>query len=123
MGFLKKVFAGPDAIASAMDGAKKGLDALVFTNEERAKADDGVRSFLLEYLKATQPQNLARRYIAFAIVALWCLLVLVAVISHAFSPAYAEFVFETLTGVVTVPFGGIMAFYFTAHLLRSYAKK
>lgn len=121
-GFFKKVFSGPDAVASAMDGVKKGLDAVWFTNEERAQADDKVRDFMIRYLEATQPQNLARRYIAFGIVGLWMALVALAVASRPFSLDYSDFVFSTLRDVVAVPFAGIMAFYFGAHLIRSYRK-
>lgn len=122
MGWFRKIFAGPETVASAMDGVKKGLDAVWFTNEERARADDKVREFFIEYLKATQPQNLARRYIAFAIVGLWMLLVLTAAASAPISPEYSRFIFEVLDTHVNLPFTGIMAFYFATHVLRSYKK-
>jgi hypothetical protein len=32
----------------------------------------------------------------------------------------SNFIFKTLTDVVTLPFAGIMGFYFTAHAIRSW---
>lgn len=122
MGLLKRVFAGPDMAKEAMEGVKKGLDAVWFTNEERAKVDEGVRAFFLEYLKTTQPQNLARRYIAFGIVGLWMLLVLLAVATHWVSETYSQFVFSVIDEHVNYPFLGIMAFYFATHMLRTHQK-
>ena len=121
MGIFKKIFTGPEAVESAMDGVKKGIDKMWFTKEERAEVDGSVREFFLKYLQATQPQNLARRYIAFAVVGLWVLLVMLCVVTWPFSSEYSTFVMGVLTGVVTVPFSGIMAFYFLTHLARGYS--
>lgn len=122
-GLLKRIFAGPEQVSSVIDGAKSAIDSGIFTNQERAEADAGLRGFLLEFMKATQPQNLARRYIAFAIVALFCVLVLLAVAVWPAMPEYAEFVFDVIDELVWVPFSGIMAFYFLTHLTRSYRKE
>lgn len=122
MQLLRRIFAGPEQVSSVIDGAKSAIDAGIFTNQERAEADAGLRGFLLEFMKATQPQNLARRYIAFAIVALFVLLVLLAVAVWPFLPDYAAFIFDVIDKLVWIPFSGIMGFYFLTHLTRSYRK-
>ena len=123
MGILKKIFTGPGDVAEAVETVGGIVDKAWFTNQERAEVDGELRAWYLEYLKTTQPQNLARRYIAFAVVALWAFLVLLSIAAYPFSETYSAFVFKTLAEVVTLPFGGIMAFYFGTHLLRSYRKQ
>lgn len=125
-GFFKKIFSGPDVVKTAMEGVRDGIDTFTFTEQERAHVDAGVRDFLLKYLEATQPQNLARRYIAFGIVGLWMLLVLTAVVAAYWSSvdgSYSDFVFSVLEEHVNTPFMGIMGFYFLTHLARSYQRE
>lgn len=88
-----------------------GLDKAWFTNEEKADA-------FLAYLAATQPQNLARRLIAMAVVGLWALLIIMAVAFYKFDPGYSQFVFDVIDQNVNVPFGIIIGFYFAAHVIR-----
>jgi hypothetical protein len=91
----------------------KGIDAAWFTSEEKSE-------FFLKYLASTQPQNLARRLIAFIVVMLWAFLVLAAVASYKFDSAFSEFIFDTLNETVNTPFSIIIGFYFAAHLARSW---
>lgn len=123
MKLFKRIFTGPGDVGEAVDTVGKVVDKAWFTNQERAEVDGELREWYLKYLETTQPQNLARRYIAFGIVGLWIGLIVVAVIARAISVDYSDFVFGVLTDVVAIPFAGIMAFYFGTHLLRSYRKE
>lgn len=128
MGLLKRVFAGPDQVGAVIDGARKGLDALVFTNEERAA--QGIRAFELvaDYMRATEGQNLARRLIAFAVVGLWAFVIVLGVALALLQNALgwesdpAGIVFGVLEDHVTWPLGIVLGFYFATHLLRAYQK-
>lgn len=119
MSLWKSIFSTPDVVKETVSGVKEGIDKAFFTEQEKAEWSVKVGEWFIKYLNATQPQNLARRVIAFMIAGLWVFLVVLLVAAFPFSQAYAEFVFSVLKEVVTIPFGGIMAFYFTTHLLRS----
>ena len=104
---IKSVFATPKVV----DAAFKGLDAAVFTAEEKSE-------FFLKWLQASAPQNLARRIIAFMVVLPWTLMVLTIFSMTAFevdTAAEREF----MTDTVNPPFMIIIGFYFLAHVIRS----
>jgi len=72
------LFGGTKAADKAISSISNGLDKLVYTQEEKADASrEGVKLWI-EYQKATQPQNLARRLIALVIVAVWAVTVAAA---------------------------------------------
>lgn len=119
MSLWKSIFSTPDVVKETISGVKEGIDKAFFTDQEKAEWSVKVGEWFIKYLNATQPQNLARRILAFMIAGLWVFLVLVLVCAYPFSEEYAAFVFTVLKDVVTIPFAGIMAFYFTTHLLRS----
>lgn len=82
MGFWGKVFGTDEAIKSTIGAVKEGIDALVYTEEEKAvaasKERSEARSMLVEWMQATQGQNLARRIISLAITGVWLLQYVVA---------------------------------------------
>ena len=75
MSFWGKLFGTDEAIKSAVDAVKEGLDALVYTDEEKAveaaKERSEARSMLVGWMEATQGQNLARRLISMLITGVW----------------------------------------------------
>lgn len=77
MSFWGKLFGTEKALNGIVDGVTKGLDALVYTDEERAEASAADRSearkMVVQWMAATQGQNLARRLIALAITGVWLL--------------------------------------------------
>jgi len=74
-GFLGKVFGTDKALGAVVDGVTNGLDALVYTDEEKANdaaADRSeARKMVVAWMAATQGQNLARRLIALSITGVW----------------------------------------------------
>jgi len=72
-----KIFGSDKAVTSVIDNASSALDKLVYTNEE--KADDNAKSvtqartMVLDWLKNTQGQNIARRIIALVVTGMWSL--------------------------------------------------
>lgn len=109
---MKKLFSAIFGTARNTELVAAGIDKAWFTNEEKA-------DYFLKYLVATQPQNLARRLIALAVVGVWILLLLVAVAAYKFDPSFSTFVFEVIDQNVNTPFGIIVGFYFAAHLVRA----
>lgn len=108
---------------TVVDGVVNGLDAIVFTKEEQAHFHQGMMNWVLKYMQATQPQNLARRLIAFVIVGLWAFVVLLASLAWKWDKAYSDFLFKVLSDVINYPFMMVMGFYFATHLARAWNNK
>lgn len=87
MSFWGKLFGTDEAIRSTVGAVKDGIDALVYTDEEKAtdaaKERSEARSMLVEWMNATQGQNLARRLISLAITGVWLLQYVVAQIASS----------------------------------------
>lgn len=114
------IFGSSKNTETIVNGAVKGLDSMFFTKEEQAEYRQKGAEWFLEYLKATQPQNLARRLIAMIIVLLWAFLIVVGVSTYKFDVSYSQFIFDVLKDIVMNPFLMIMGFYFAAHVVRSF---
>lgn len=123
MNIFKKIFGDDRERAKVVDGAIAGLDKMFFTDEERAEASQKLNAWYIEYLKASQPQNLARRLIAVIVTVIWALIVLFAVMVYPLSESWSAAAYETLDKVVNRPFEIIIGFYFLAHITRQFQKK
>lgn len=75
MSTLGKIFGTEKALTGIVEGVSKGLDKLVYTEEEKtdSAAQDRAeaRGMVVEWMQATQGQNLARRLIALLITGIW----------------------------------------------------
>lgn len=75
MGIFSQIFPTAEIVKEGISMLSSGLDALVYTDEEKAndakKERSEGRMMLIAWMKATQGQNIARRVIALAIVAIW----------------------------------------------------
>lgn len=99
MSFWGKLFGTEKALNGIVDGVTNGLDALVYTDEEKAAdaaADRSeARKMVVQWMAATQGQNLARRLIALSITGVWLSMYLLSVFCAMVA------VFTDTTGVVT----------------------
>jgi hypothetical protein len=99
MSFWGKLFGTEKALTGIVDGVTNGLDALVYTDEEKAAdaaADRSeARKMVVGWMAATQGQNLARRLIALSITGTWLGMYLISVICAMVA------VFTNSSGVVT----------------------
>jgi hypothetical protein len=117
MGILQGLFNSKKVVDTAADGIYNGVDKLFYTKEEKAQATQRGLELYLEFIKATQPAALARRYLMFILSGLWAFLILLTVVLQLMGAAgSSEFVFKMLTDVVAVPFGMAVAFYFLKHV-------
>ena len=82
MSFLGKLFGSDKALSDTVGHVASGIDKLVYTSEE--KADDAAaerseaRKMVVDWMAATQGQNLARRLIALSITGVWLLQYVIA---------------------------------------------
>ena len=108
-----------------VDGALSGLDAVFYTDEEKAVASQKILDWKLQYATATQGMSISRRVIAFTLCAAWLLLVLITVVIGLFfggDSAEVKFLMSIMTDVVMQPFSIVVAFYFLAHVVGSARK-
>lgn len=120
---LGAIFGSAKNTETLVNAGVSGLDKMFYTNEEKSEDLAKMREWFLRYLEASQPQNLARRFIALVVVGLWATLVLAAVIVFQFDASYADYIFEVITDAVLTPFNIIIGFYFLAHLTRQIPRK
>lgn len=75
MSIFKRIFAGPETIKTTVEAVRDGLDALVFTDEEKAseaaKERAEARGMVVKWMQGTSGQNLARRWLSIAITSVW----------------------------------------------------
>ncbi len=72
-----KMFGTDKALAKVVDNASNAIDKLFYTEEEeaeaKAQAASEARTMIIDWMKSTQGQNLARRLIALSITGVWLL--------------------------------------------------
>ena len=106
------------AADKAVDGIYNGLDMAIYTDEEKAIANNKILDFKIEYAKATQGQSISRRVIAFGVTFMWVLVGLLSLAANgAGFTAFSEYAMRFLVDVVMQPFSIIVAFYFLAHVV------
>lgn len=112
---LSWLFGNSKSAEKSLDAVIKTGDALVFTDEEKSKANQKVLDATIEYMRATQGMSVARRIIAFIVCSLWAFLIVVAVLTGYFDRSvgsFSEYVFTVLRDIVNDPFKIIIGFYF-----------
>lgn len=118
MGIIGRLFGTDEAIKSGIDVISKGLDSLVYTDEEKAqdhaKTVTEARSMMIAWMEASQGQKLSRRIIALAITFTWLVLyiasMLLAVFGEVTSANIVGDFADSMNGAVML----ILAFYFAA---------
>ena len=127
MNLLKWFASGPEAAGKVLDAGIKGLDALVFTDEERAELTKKLGDQWIELQKTlgqeTTTQSVTRRVLALLVVIPFVLLVLTAAVTYPFNVEYAKFLLdlaESQFGWLTM---GVAAFYFGPFMISRMLKK
>ena len=120
---LGAIFGSSKNTETVVDGAVKGLDKMFFTKEERSEANQKLSEWYLKYLAATQPQNIARRFIAVIVTLLWSALIIAGIVVRWWSYEASDYVFKILGEIVMQPFSIIIGFYFLTHAVRAYQDK
>lgn len=125
MSFFKMLFGSPETAVKTAGAIAKGVDSLVYTEEEKAANRARAMDWLAKYMEATQGQNLARRLIALLVTVQWMVLVNIGVACELSGlKEKAEYVFRVLTENVNEAFGLVMLFYFAAGALtRTFGNK
>lgn len=127
MNILKWFASGPEAAGKVLDAGVKGIDALVFTDEERAVMHKELAANWLELQKVlgeeTTVRSVTRRVIAVMVVGPFVTLVLGAAAAFPFDQEYAKFMLalaESQFGWLTL---GVAGFYFGPHMIQRMSAK
>ena len=139
MSFWGRLFGTEKALGGIVNGVTNGLDALIYTDEEKA-ANAAIdrseaRKMVVSWMAATQGQNLARRLIALAITSTWLGMYLLSVlcgIAAVFVDNIGTVTAEKITEVCDISKASamemnpavmlILAFYFAAPHMGDIAK-
>ena len=135
MGLFGKLFGSDKALDSMVKGAVSGIDALIYTDEEKANAAAeeraAARAAVIDWMRATQGQNLARRLIALCITTVWLSMYLLAALASVLavwlSGSEAQFhasaqIARELAADMNPAVMLILAFYFAAPHMGDLAK-
>lgn len=122
MNILKWFSSGPEAAGKVLDAGIKGLDALVFTDEERAELNRKLGAQWLELQKVlgeeTTVRSVTRRMLALLVVCPFVALVLGCAAAYPFDKEYAKFLLELAQSQFGWLVMGVAAFYFGPHMIQ-----
>lgn len=117
MSWFSRLFSsGPEAANKVLDAGIRGLDALVFTDEEKSIARQKLVDTWIETQKALQQEtpirSVTRRIIAFAVIFPFVLLILAAAVAFPFASEYSKFLLELAESQFGWLVVGVATFYF-----------
>ena len=122
MNIFKWFASGSEAASKVMEGAVKGIDALVYTDEEKAVARQKLADQWLELQKAlgeeTTVRSVTRRILAVMVVGCFTVLVMGAAVAYLFDQAYAKFLLELASSQFGILVLGVAGFYFGPYMFN-----
>jgi len=123
MGLLSgiKALFSPKTIAETAKSAVRGLDSIVYTEQEKAEKTQAAQTLYAELWKAAVPSAISRRVIAAIMVSVWAILVLTAMvlIVLGYDPRATK-VIDLLMNVVKDPVSVIVGFYFLKDIVKTF---
>lgn len=91
-------FLGKKDTTTIVEGAVKGLDNLIFSNEERAEYNKKMADSVVDFAKSTMGENttrsFTRRLVAFAIMGIYMVFILGAGIAYLIDAEYSKFLYD-----------------------------
>lgn len=133
---IGKIFGTDKAACALVNNLSTGLDKLVYTNEEKSAdhhaAVTEARQTLIDWLKASNGQNLSRRLIALIVTAMWTgaktvsvSLPIIVIWSQKIDPVKAQKTLEIVrdsSSDITSAMMLVLGFYFAAPYMGDIAK-
>jgi hypothetical protein len=121
LGVFSKLFGSAKTVDTLVDGAVKGIDALVFTEEEKSEAHRETFQLWLKMQEVVSQESsvrsVTRRILAVMIVGTFLFFLISAAVAYPISIDYAKFLLSLAKelGGLTLAIG---CFYFGVHLIR-----
>lgn len=134
--FLGKMFGTDEAVQGVIDTGKELLDDAFYTDsekaEDRARAAEGVRNMVVEWMGNTQGQNLSRRLIAVSVTGTWLSMYVIATVMDVSAVWLPEIYYDRLSETSLVLDGRndsmtgavmlVLGFYFAAPKIGAIAE-
>lgn len=121
MSFWNKLFGSSKVVEDVVSATVSAGDKLVFTKEEKAEFTARFQEWYLDYLKATTPQNVARRYLMLMVGAAWLIVTLFGAFIWKLDPAWSGYLFGVMRDVINTPFMLIVGFYYAKNIAETWA--
>ena len=122
MGLLANLFS-PKTIGDLAKSAVKGLDDVVYTDQERAEKTEAGQKLYSKLYMAALPSALSRRIIAAITVSVWAFLVILAAVVWSFNEEWSKFILELLKEIILQPVNLILSFYFLKAIATEFRKE
>lgn len=134
MSIFSALFPGPAAATKVIETAAKGIDALWYTEEEKAHDKQAAKreaaGMYVRWMEATSGQNRARRAIALVVTALWAATFAAALLLDVAAPWVPAGSVDALrasadalrdgAGQMSTPFMIVLGFYFGQRMLDAF---
>ena len=122
----KAVGTSLEIVKKAAEGIIAGVDALVYTPEEKAKALQKATETIISLWKALASENSeqskARREIANKVIDVYFVMIFMSIAVYGFNPALAEFILGYI-GKITSLVTGVSFIYFGPHQIQKLLNK
>lgn len=123
MSFWAGLFSAPEIVAKTADAIINTGDALVFTEEERSRANMKKLEWVLKFHEASKGSNIARRWIAIVVTIAFVILVLTTAICILVGwDIKGKLLLSLLADTLVIPMSMIFAFYFGTAIVREFPK-
>lgn len=113
---------GPKAAEKVLDAGIRGIDALVYTDEEKAVAHQKLMDTWLKLQEQLAGEStvraVTRRILAFIFAGSFVTLNLAAAVVYFWNDAYAQFLFNVADGQFGIATTLVVGFYFGPHMLQ-----
>lgn len=98
-------------------GSSKVIDAAIRTGDALVETDEEHKSWMLDYIKITG--NIARRFIALIVVAVWAIAVILMFIFNQMFPDWYIEAKKIMDDNINDPFLVVLGFYFLKHAVSA----
>lgn len=113
MSFFKSLFSSDDLIEKGTNALIRTGDALVYTEEEKAAANERRDKWYLELMTALSPSAKSRRGVAWIVTGMVALLSIIGTVAQLVGWVDdAKWILELLSEVWVWPFSLVVTFYF-----------
>lgn len=122
--FFARLFSSPKTVEETAKSAVRGLDSIVYTEQEKAEKTQAAQTLYAKLWEAAVPSAISRRLIAVILVFTYAFVALMAIFMYAVGliPA-AKFALEVLVTLLLQPVNVIVGFYFLKQIVTEYRKK
>ena len=122
MSFFRRLFSSTAVVEDTARSAIRGLDDLVYTEQEAAEKTQMGQELYGALWKAAVPSALSRRLIACVIVGVWAFLIIMAALVWTINEAYSMFLLDVLATIVLQPMNIVVGFYFLKQIVTEYKR-